>query len=658
MSQELRTAPAREATPAPGRRRTAPAVRTDIQALRALAVTVVVAFHLWPGRVSGGYVGVDVFFVISGYLITLHLVQRPPTSLAGLGQFWARRVRRLIPAAAVVLVATVVASRVWLPATQFADIGRQVVGSALYVQNWVLADAATDYLASENAPTPVQHYWSLSIEEQFYLFWPILIAAVLAFRRAWLPLVTVVVFAASLAWSIRLTDVDPGAAYFVTPARIWELLLGALVALAVHRGFSIARGRTLVALVGVVLMLVAVFGFDRATAFPGSAALVPTVGAALVLLAAVDVRGPWQWRPVQLVGDWSYPIYLWHWPLVVIVPIALEVDKTLRTDAVVLGLTIVLSGLTVRFVERPLRFHPRLVARKRATFAMLAASTAITCGAAWALTAAPDGTEDSALVTSPVEAKADLPAVYPDDCWASAPFTTHPVCHYGDADSDQRVALIGNSHAGHWQPALDAVADDRGWALDTYLASQCYTVDLDIAFRNPKSTRNCRAWNAESLERIIASDPSLVVISNRTRTLPLKDVEQPEADRVTQAAYAETLDTLTSQGIPVLVVRDTPAAVGSVPDCVALHPDDPSACDRPRHEAVEPDPLAAAGRADDSGLVSVLDLNDRLCDDETCRFVVDRQIAYFDHGHLTATFSRSLAPAVDKAARRAMRSAA
>lgn len=633
-------------------------MRTDIQALRALAVTVVVAFHLWPGRVSGGYVGVDVFFVISGYLITLHLAQRPPTSIAGLADFWARRVRRLIPAAAVVLVATVVASRLWLPATQFADIGRQVVGSALYVQNWVLADSATDYLAAENAPTPVQHYWSLSIEEQFYLFWPILIAAVLAFRRAWLPLVTVAVFAASLAWSIRLTDIDPGAAYFVTPARVWELLLGALVAIAVHRGATLPRWRGPVALVGLAMITYAVFWFDRATAFPGSAALVPTVGAALVLLAAVDTRGPWEARSIQLVGDWSYPIYLWHWPLVVITPLALGVDKTLRTDAVVLVLTIVLSGLTVHFIERPLRFHPYLVARKRATFAMLAASTALTCGAAWALTAAPDGTEDSGLAMTPVEAKADQPAVYPDDCWASAPFTTHPVCHYGDEDSDQRVALIGNSHAGHWQPALDEVATERGWALDTYLASQCYTVDLDIAFPNPKSTRNCRAWNAESLQRIIDSDPSLVVISNRTRTLPLAGLEQPEADRVAQAAYADTLDTLTDEGIPVLVIRDTPAAAGSVPDCVALNADDPAVCERPRDEAVEPDPLAAAGRADDSGLVSVLDVTDRLCDDETCRFVVGDQIAYFDHGHLTATFSRELAPEVDEAARKAIRSAA
>jgi peptidoglycan/LPS O-acetylase OafA/YrhL len=631
-------------------------VRTDIQALRALAVSVVVAFHLWPERVPGGYVGVDVFFVISGFLITLHLVQKPPTSLAGLGDFWARRVRRLIPAAAVVLVATTVASWLWLPSTQFADIGRQVTGSALYVQNWVLADSATDYLAAQNAPTPVQHYWSLSIEEQFYLFWPLVIAAVVALRRAWLPIVTAVIFAASLAWSIRLTDVDPGAAYFVTPARVWELLLGALVALAVHHGLGVGRARGPLALIGLALMVIAVFGFDRGTAFPGWAALVPTVGAALVLLAAVDRRGPWAWRPVQVVGDWSYPIYLWHWPLVVVAPLALRADESWLTDGFVLVATIVLSGLTVRFVEEPLRFHRRLVARQRATFAMLAAATVLSCGAAWALTAAPDDSAQRGLSMSPVEARDDKPAVYPDDCWASAPFTTHPVCHYGDENSDRRVALIGNSHAGHWQPALTEVAEDRGWVLDTYLASQCYTVDLDISFPHPKSTRGCRDWNADNLRRIIASQPQLVVISNRTRTMPLAGVDADEADGVAQQAYADTLDTLTSEGIAVLVIRDTPAAAGNIPDCVALNSSDTSACDRPRAEAVEPDPLAAAGRADDSGLVTVMDVNDRLCDDTTCRFVVDGQIAYFDHGHLTATFSRSLAPEVERAAVRAVRS--
>ncbi len=629
-------------------------MRTDIQALRALAVSVVVAFHLWPGRVSGGYVGVDVFFVISGFLITLHLVQRPPTSAAKLGNFWARRVRRLIPAAALVLVTTAIAAWLWLPATQFAEIGKQIAGSALYVQNWVLADSATDYLAAENAPTPVQHYWSLSIEEQFYLVWPLVIAGVFVVRRRLLPVVTAVLFAASLAWSIHLTPIDPGAAYFVSPARFWELLLGGLVAIAVDRGVVLRRGREVVALTGLVMIVVAVFGFDRGTAFPGWAALVPTVGAALILLAAVERRGPWDLRPVQLVGDWSYPIYLWHWPLVVIVPIALGVDKTLATDSVVLVATVALSGLTVRFVEKPLRFHPRLVARRRATFAMLAATTALSCAAAWALTAAPTTDEDSALVMSPVEAKNDKPAVYADGCWSSAPFSTHPLCHYGDLDSDRRVALIGNSHAGHWQPALTVAADQEGWVVDTYLASQCFTVDLDIAFPNPKSTRNCRDWNAESLRRIIASKASLVVISNRTNTLPLEDVDPEDSARVAQAAYADTLDTLTSAGIPVLVIRDTPSATDNVPDCVALNEDDWAACDRPRSESLETDPLAAAAGADDSGLVSRLDVSDHFCDATICRFVIDGLIAYFDHGHMTATFSRTLAPEVRKAARRTM----
>lgn len=441
----------------------------------------------------------------------------------------------------------------------------------------------------------------------------------------------------------------------MTWARAWELLLGGLVALAVRHGRTPSRFREPIAGAGVVLMLVAVFGFDRDTAFPGHLALIPTVGAALVVWAAVERSGPWAWRPVQLIGDWSYPIYLWHWPAALIVPVAMGVDKSLRTDAVVLVLTVALSGLTVRFVERPLRFHPRLVARKRATFAMLAGAMALSCAAAVGVTAAPARDATAGLVQSPVEAKEDLPAVYPDDCWASAPFTRHPVCHYGDVDSDRRIALTGNSHAGHWQPALAAAAERRGWALDTYLASQCYTVDRDIAFPNPTSIRNCRAWNAETLRRIIDSRPDLLVISNRTRTLPLKDVDPAEADDVARQAYAETLATVTGAGIPVLVIRDTPAAAEHVPDCLALNADDHAACDRDRATAVEPDPLAAAARADDSGLVSVLDVTDRFCDDEVCRFVVDGHITYFDHGHMTASFSRTFAPLVAREVGRAMR---
>ncbi|MFD1214151.1 acyltransferase family protein, partial [Arthrobacter sp. GCM10027362] len=200
-------------------------------------MSLVFAYHLWPGVLTGGYVGVDVFFVISGYLMTMHLLGKQPRTLPDLLHFWGRRIRRLLPASFLVLAATAVAARLLAPPTQWEDIARQVIGSALYVQNWLLAGSSVDYLAADDAPTPVQHFWSLSLEEQFYLGWPVLLLAVFWAARklraepaAALRWVVLAAIAASLAVSVLATAAEPGSAYFITPARIWELAAGGLVA--------------------------------------------------------------------------------------------------------------------------------------------------------------------------------------------------------------------------------------------------------------------------------------------------------------------------------------------------------------------------------------------------------------------------------------------
>ena len=160
-------------------------VRADIQGLRAVAVAAVLGYHLWPHALTGGYVGVDVFLVISGYLITAHLLREPPDGWRAVGRFWGRRVRRLLPASALVVLVTAAAAIVLLPATQLRQTAGEAIGSALYVQNWVLAGTATDYLAAEGAATAFRHYWSLAVEEQFYLVWPLLIGLAVVLGRRW-----------------------------------------------------------------------------------------------------------------------------------------------------------------------------------------------------------------------------------------------------------------------------------------------------------------------------------------------------------------------------------------------------------------------------------------------------------------------------------------
>ncbi|GII99321.1 peptidoglycan/LPS O-acetylase OafA/YrhL [Sediminihabitans luteus] len=665
-------------------------VRHDVQALRAIAVTAVLLYHLWPARLTGGYVGVDVFFVISGFLITSHLLRRPVASFAGLASFWARRVRRLVPAATLVLLVTLAASLVLLPSTVRPTLATEVGASALSLENWVLAASATDYLAAGDLHTPVQHFWSLSVEEQFYLLWPLLVGGLVAagvrVRRGWLPAAGVgLVVAASLTWSVHLTATDPAAAYFVSTTRFWELGLGALLATLVARASTpLPRPARLLAVWGgLALIGWSVVVFDAATPFPSWTALVPTLGTALVIAAASDgLRGGpsrvWAWRPVGWLGGISYSLYLWHWPLIVLAPFALGHVLVWPEKLAIVALALALAALTKSFVEDPVRRSALLHRRLRSTFVLLALSVALVVGAAAATAAVaraqesaadeavaaaraesarcfgtsavhepgcePEGTE---LVTTPAFAKADRPELYADRCWANVRGDARPVCHYGAPDATTKVALLGNSHAGHWQPVIADYLAPADANLTTRLISECYTVDVPIAFAVQAERDRCSAWNAWAIEQTVAGGYDLVVMSDRTFR-PLEGVAPGDKADVARASYARVLDEITSSGTPVLVLRDTPAQATEIPDCVAENsaPEEWDACATPASRAIEDDPLAAAGLADTSGLVTVLDVNSLLCVDGSCPPVLGGVIAYFDHGHMTTTLARTLAPEV------------
>ena len=712
----------------------ADAFRIDIQGLRAIAVLLVLAYHLWPGAVTGGFVGVDAFFVISGFLITAHLLQHPPRTGRDLLGFWGRRVRRILPAALVVLAATAVASRLVLPDTRWATNAGQIVASALYVQNWVLAANSVDYLAAAEPPTPVQHYWSLSIEEQFYLGWPILLLAAfwLAWRlrtgSTWLPrLAMAAIVAGSLWWSITATATDPASAYFITPTRVWELGAGGVLATlpslaSLRRPEPLASG---LAWVGLALVFLAGVAFGGSTPFPGSAALVPVGGTALVILAAAS--GPWSPtrflgnRAIQHIGDTSYSIYLWHWPLIALWPYAFGPITPIAAVTIVAA-TLGLATLSKTFVEDTFRFAPafqglqptfRLAAVGMVLVSLLGGGELLEAqlrlDAAAATTAGnqsletPDDTpsavfggsgapsppatgstprprptsaaqtpipsplscvgaaaivqgfgacpQDPAatLVAPPEVAATDRSAAYRDGCWNYAPFTTQVTCQYGTGPI--KVALVGNSHAGQWLPALIVLARHHGWTLTTFLASQCNATDASLEFYSATKTAGCLAYGRWVMDQTKGHAFDLVVTSER-QSVPVEGDTWAQTRTSAAAGYATYLKRWSDAGTNVVVLQDTPypgQTLPSVPDCVAAHLTNQAACAGTPADWAWQDPFWAAANAPVLPGVTPIPTTRYLCTDTTCPAVIGGVIVFFDASHMTATYARSIAPFLDPA---------
>jgi peptidoglycan/LPS O-acetylase OafA/YrhL len=669
---------------------------------------MVLLYHLWPNRLSGGYAGVDVFFVISGFLITSHLLLSPPRNVVDLLRFWGRRIRRLLPAACLVLAATLLASRVMAPNTEWGRTATYVRAAALYFVNWKLASDSVDYLAREDSATPVEHFWSLSVEEQFYLVWPILILILigiaLAIVRRRHTVVTcglAIVVAASLGYSIYASAEEPAAAYFVTPTRMWELGMGGLLAALVVRG-ALGRSRdtgavpipraarVILCWTGLAMITYTAFVYTGATPFPSWQALVPVLGAVAVIGAYVE-RGTgspalaMSWRPVQWVGDASYSIYLWHWPLIALVPFVSGGHLGLLDKIVIIAVSLILAGLTKRFVEdrfrvpewgRPL-WKPYLLGAsimvlvvgasllqtvevqhleaQAATQTQAAVAGSGGCFGAAALAPlsrkCPPVT-NGALTPSPLQAKDDKSEAYAEvsgkpSCWSGAPDFKLIRCEFGDPKGTVSVALIGNSHAGSFLPALQSIADARHWRITTYMASECaMTVSPQDWGFTKSEARNCIGWVHSVTDAVVKGNFDLVVMVDRT---PVEKIRGDLTKRL--ASYTDgfrrVLQDFSDHHVPMVILRDTPFVGKPVPDCLASHPNDYTACNAPRADRIVPDPSVQAVLDIGDPRIVVLDLTDYICDSTTCYGSVGGVPVYFDGSHLTATYSRTLAPYIE-----------
>ncbi|WP_034609698.1 acyltransferase family protein, partial [Cellulomonas sp. URHD0024] len=641
--------------------------------------------------------GVDVFFVISGFLITGLIVREiESTGRLSLSRFYARRARRLLPATALVFVFVAVMTVAVLPVTRWDTIAQDLRAASLYVINWTLAARSVDYLSQGTAASPLQHFWSLAVEEQFYVIWPLLIVALVwALRRArgttgvtraHLATGLLAITVPSLLWSWHLTGTDPGRAYFVTTTRLWELGIGALLAVGATQIARIpALARTLAGWLGLAAIALAAWKFTAATPFPGTAALVPTLGAAAVLAAGLGTsKGLLVLRipAMRDIGTLSYSLYLWHWPLLVGAT-AIWGDETghlwVPTALLVVGFSAVPAWLAYSLVEKPLHHNRFLAATpwRAALVALLCIGlglgsatavqrsveqpTSAASGAARGAealgedpTSSPAGIPvDSvpAFLPAPQDASGDNADVYGDGCHQDQKDDKALSCTYGDPQSDRVIALVGDSHAAQWQPALRLLAEENGWRLDTYTKSACLFADVDVWLSSQNGTyTSCRSWGTNVDKALAANPPDVVLVSESGGYAVSRDgikVPRPEADPILAAGLGRTWSQLRSQGSKVVVLMDTPWVGIEIPDCVALNPDALTTCAASRSEAVDKSARSfqelALDKSPDAGTIDLLDY---VCPQSRCAPVIGDVLVYRDSHHLTATYSKSLASAV------------
>ena len=548
--------------------------RPELQGLRAVAVTLVVVYHVWFGRVSGG---VDVFFVVSGFLLTGQLARTAERGPLALGRRWSRMLGRLLPCAVVVLVATVVAGMLLLPEGRWQQTLQEVGAAAVFLENWQLAADAVDYAARSNMSSPVQHFWSLSIQGQFFVVWPLLVALVaLAARgeptrvRAHLTVTTLGVFAASLMFSVALTATNQPLAYFHSLTRLWEFALGGLLALTIDNVRLPRRTRVHLGWIGLAGLLACGAVLRVGTVFPGIAALWPTGCAVLVLLAGATGA---RWgadrlltsRPLRYVGDVSYPLYLWHWPVLVFCLVLTGRDRLdFAAGAGVVALSMVLAVLTHHLVEKPVPALPGGGFRVAAA-GLLAV---VLAAGVWQVEAVKRAQGDGevgdirypgalALAVGEPEAAPLLPppvSVYDDwvriERWDCAPMTRFPMdaCTRTVEEPQRRIVVVGDSHVQQLAGALVPIADRHGWQLTVIARGACpFSTVSEVVVDEP----DCLAWGDAAAAEIADLRPDAVV------TLASRDVRAGLTER-TPAGFVARWQQLAQLGIPVLAIRDNP----------------------------------------------------------------------------------------------------
>ncbi|MFD0985833.1 acyltransferase family protein [Methyloligella solikamskensis] len=650
-------------------RRVESGYRSDIDGLRAIAVVLVVLFHAGFPVTPGGFVGVDVFFVISGYLITGLLVREIAlTGRIGLRDFWARRMRRILPAAVLVLCVSLIAAALFLPALQASRAAKEMPAAALYFINWRFADRATDYFASDQAPSIFLHYWSLAIEEQFYLVWPLILGfALIAGRRLLgggdtraILTATITVSVLSFALCLILTADNQPLAFFGTHTRAWQLCVGGVVALIAFG--SLATGvRNLLAACGIASILAAAFFLDEASRYPGLFALLPTFGAASIILSGRNVDAPaghaggWVGRSLSHpllagIGRRSYSWYLWHWPVLVIGEAIIPHISAVGICFLIL-ISLALAFATYAIVEQPARYWPVLTGS--VSLSLIFGAVLSVGAAAFGLVGESTFARQFILLNDgrkiAVESVFDdRSQLKHDNCLLSHDAVYSSACVYGNTDGERVAVIFGDSHAAAWFPAVDAAAKRAGWKLVVRTKASCASIEAPTYYKKlNRPYHECHAWRERTIREIIEMDPELIFLANMSGP-PVLDssfrlLRGRDALKVRRAGEdALNGRLLSSTNANIRILRDVPSRKGDLPVCLLAHPGDEEACIWEKKAGRYPE--LKYGK---TPRIQVIDLTDAICPARKCHPVVGGRLILWDSHHLTKSFAETLSEHFD-----------
>ena len=673
-------------TAVPSSERARPARRPEIDGLRAVAVALVVLYHVATGRVSGG---VDVFLVLSGFFLVHSLTgQVRRTGRVRVLTSVARTLSRLAPAAVLVLAVTAAASAWVVPASRRPEIAAHLLSSVTATENVRLVREAVDYNASNAAASPFQQFWSLSIQVQVLLAVPVVVAvgaAALHGRRGAhraRPAVVVTVAAVtavSLVWSVLSTAADQQTAYFSTAPRLWEVGVGALVALVAAGVRPRGEVAWLLGWGGLLALVACGTVLDGAHTFPGWQAAWPVLCAVAIVVAGdaggrLGVHRLLSLSPMRWLGARSYVLYLWHWPVLVLYLVHREREAPSLAGAVaVVGLSLVLAAGTHGLLERPA--GDRLQVRRPAVALVLVAACVVPVGAAGALATAwfdREAARTARLAEDPAYPGAVAlrstdpstggltgvdpipPATVIRDDWPGLPESTctteeeglDPVpavieiCVQGSDDRAHRVVVVGDSHAAQWLPPLGVLGDRHAWQVISIVRGGCnLSTESEFIQEGWPGFEECAAWRSRLVDRIVSLDPDLVV-SLGTRTAPGPDRE------VLPPGFVAAWQQLADAGIRLIGLRDSPRHLEDVPECLDRSGDAAAACGSARADVYTDDVLEEAARTLPQ-TVDLLDTSSYFCTDEVCPALVGNVRVYMDSGHVTGTYMRTVAPLLE-----------